>query len=102
MQFGLHARLEENSTSNDLGVAGFLARYSKVQSKGIVPDRYLVKDVAGTSYAHSGFSNDSRFMDSKLAELNDLVSKMGDGTEDLGFSTEPLSLTDGKVVSRTA
>jgi hypothetical protein len=78
MQFGRHARLEENSANNDLGVAGFLARYSKAQSKGIVPDSYLVKDVAGTSYSHSSISNDSRFIDSKLAELNDLVSKIGD------------------------
>lgn len=77
-QFGLHARLEENATSNDLGAAGFLARYSKAQSKGIVPDSYLVKDVAGTSNSHSSLTNDSRFIDSKLAELNDLVSKIGD------------------------
>ena len=77
-QFGLHARLEENATSNDLGVAGFLARYSKALSKGIVPDRYLAQDVAGTPYSHNSVSNDSRLIDSKLAELNDLVSIMGD------------------------
>jgi hypothetical protein len=77
-QFGLHARLEENATSDDLGVAGFLARYSKAQSKGIVPDRYLAKDVAGTPYSHNSLSNDSRLIDSKLAELNDLVSILGD------------------------
>jgi hypothetical protein len=77
-QFGLHARLEESPTNKDHSVSGFLARYSKAQSKGIVPDSYLVKDVAGASYLHSSISNDSRFIDSKLAELNDLVSKIGD------------------------
>jgi hypothetical protein len=77
-QFGLHARLEENPTNKDHGVARFLARYSKAQSKGIVPDSYLVKDTAGRSFSLSSLSNDSRFIDSKLAELNELLSKMGD------------------------